>query len=367
LTISRGWALIAYSEVDTSKQVSQEIRLTSRGDDRLHWVAGAFYSDLNSTWQEYGANTFYAAPGNPTGIVYESNNPYKIEQAALFADGSYKITDTLKFSTGLRWYRYQSTQLEQEWGDNASVPSPIAPTRTTAADNGFNPRFNLSYSPNADLTTYVSASKGFRPGGANQIVPPPNVPPNCSAGAGRSFGSDSVWDYEVGEKAKLSEDWLVSASGAYTDAKLTQPNAAFSSFLTNVAKNPNGTPYCATTSGCTAPIMNVPKETASLALVYTTAVLTNYQLTARVADVYVGPSFDESYFYGFQLPSYSIASARVGLSTDRWSANLFVDNLTNKVAELTANNTSFQFNIPGLVRYTTNQPRTFGTQINYKF
>jgi outer membrane receptor protein involved in Fe transport len=418
LTISRGWALIAYSEVDTSKQVSQEIRLTSRGDDRLHWVAGAFYSDLNSTWQEYGANTFYAAPGNPTGIVYESNNPYKIEQAALFADGSYKITDTLKFSTGLRWYRYQSTQLEQEWGYDASVPSPIAPTRTTAADNGFNPRFNLSYSPNADLTTYVSASKGFRPGGANQIVPPPNVPPNCSAGAGRSFGSDSVWDYEVGEKAKLfdnwlsinsdiyyikwtdvqqtllllcgyeyeanagngrsfgpeieinaklSEAWLVSASGAYTDAKLTQPNAAFSSFLTNVAKNPNGTPYCATTSGCTAPIMNVPKETASLALVYTTAVLTNYQLTARVADVYVGPSFDESYFYGFQLPSYSIASARVGLSTDRWSANLFVDNLTNKVTELTANNTSFQFNIPGLVRYRTNQPRTFGTQINYKF
>jgi hypothetical protein len=44
-----------------------------------------------------------------------------------------------------------------------------------------------------------------------------------------------------------------------------------------------------------------------------------------------------------------------------------VDNFTNKVAELTANNTSFQFNIPGLIRYTTNQPRTFGTQVNYKF
>ncbi len=32
-----------------------------------------------------------------------------------------------------------------------------------------------------------------------------------------------------------------------------------------------------------------------------------------------------------------------------------------------ANNTSFQFNIPALIRYSVNQPRTFGTQINYSF
>jgi outer membrane receptor protein involved in Fe transport len=44
-----------------------------------------------------------------------------------------------------------------------------------------------------------------------------------------------------------------------------------------------------------------------------------------------------------------------------------VDNLTNKVALTTANNTSFQFNIPQVVRYTTNQPRTVGMQLNYKF
>jgi len=50
-----------------------------------------------------------------------------------------------------------------------------------------------------------------------------------------------------------------------------------------------------------------------------------------------------------------------------WSVAAFVDNLTNKVALMTANNTSFQFNIPQVVRYSTNQPRTFGTQINYRF
>jgi outer membrane receptor protein involved in Fe transport len=57
----------------------------------------------------------------------------------------------------------------------------------------------------------------------------------------------------------------------------------------------------------------------------------------------------------------------VGLGTDKWNAALFVDNLTNKVAELTTNNTQFQFNVPQLVRVSTNQPRTFGTEINYHF
>jgi len=92
---------------------------------------------------------------------------------------------------------------------------PAAPTRTTAAESGFNPRFNLSYSPNADLTTYVSASKGFRPGGANKTVPPPDVPPPLRTRSPTLIGPDSVWDYEVGEKAKLFDNWLTINSDIY--------------------------------------------------------------------------------------------------------------------------------------------------------
>jgi outer membrane receptor protein involved in Fe transport len=60
-------------------------------------------------------------------------------------------------------------------------------------------------------------------------------------------------------------------------------------------------------------------------------------------------------------------NARAGLGHDNWEADLFVDNLTNRVALISANNTSFQFNIPQVVRYSTNQPRTAGVQLNYKF
>jgi iron complex outermembrane recepter protein len=403
---------LPFSAIDTSRQFSQEIRVTSRGDDRLHWVVGEFFSNLNSTFFEYGANEdAFGAPDNPTGIAFEANNPYKMKQFASFIDGSYNITDTLKFSTGVRWYKYQSQQLEQEWGADAASPTPQVPTKTTASDKGFNPRFDLSYSPNGDLTTYISAARGFRPGGANQVVPPPNVPPYCPANSPTSFGPDSVWDYEVGEKAKmfdkwlsinsdfyyikwtgvqetlilscgyqydanagngrsfgpelevnakLSTEWFISLSASYTDAKITNPTAAFASQVAGAIST------CPTASNCTVPILNVPKDNGSIAVIYTTKVFGDYQLTARVSDSYVGSSYDEAYYF-VTLPSYSIADARIGLSTGKWSANLFVDNLTNKVAEMTANNTSFQINIPGLIRYSTNQPRTFGTQINYHF
>ena len=57
----------------------------------------------------------------------------------------------------------------------------------------------------------------------------------------------------------------------------------------------------------------------------------------------------------------------MSLAKDRWTATLFGNNLTNDHAIISSNNTSFQFNIAELVRYGTNQPRTFGTQVNYKF
>jgi outer membrane receptor protein involved in Fe transport len=397
--------------------LSQEIRLTSHDSGALHWVTGVFYSELNSVWNEIGISPLNATPAVPDGSYFISWNPYTVKQTALFADGSYKITDQWKLSAGLRWYTYKSQQDEYSWGsDGPNLTPPASSLVTTASDRGFNPRVDLSYAPNQDLTTYTTVSKGFRPGGANQILPPSL----CGDSGTLKFGPDAAWNYEIGEKAKLFDNWLTinsdvyyikwtgvqqvitlpcgyqyynnagdgrsfgpeleinaklsaewtaSLSAAYTDAKITNPNAAYTSFLTHIVTFPNGvTPPCPTTDGgCTAPIMNVVKDTASLSLTYNTTIMSDYQLSARIADAFVGPSYDVAYYFGYKLPSYDLANARVGLAHGNLSTDLFVDNLTNKVALITANNTSFQFNIPQVVRYSTNQPRTIGVQVNYKF
>ncbi len=410
---------VPYFERDPSRQLSQEFRLTSHDVGGLHWVAGVFYSELHSVWNEIGESPLNETPEVPDGAYFISWNKYRVAQTALFADGSYKITDQWKLSAGVRWYTYKSQQDEYSWGyDGPNLTPPLDSEITEASDRGFNPRVNLAYTPTPDFTGYATIAKGFRPGGANQILPPPSEPPHCQNGA-LQFGPDSAWNYELGEKAKLFDNWLtinsdfyyikwngvqqvitlpcgyqyynnagngrtfgpeleidaklsnewtVALSGAYTDAKITNPNASYTSFLENVATYPDGVTHpCTAGTQCTAPIMNVPKDTASASLVYSTTVMGDYKLTARVTDAFVGSSYDVAYYFAYKLPSYNIANARAGVTHGNWSADLFVDNLTNKVALMTANNTSFQFNIPQVVRYSTNQPLTFGTQVNFKF
>jgi iron complex outermembrane recepter protein len=402
------YVAIPYSEFDSSRQFSEELRLNSVENERYHWVVGAFYADLHSTWAEYSANPAFAAftPGeNPTGVAFAAHNPYEIKQSALFADGSYSLTDTLKLSAGLRYFKYDSQQLASAWGFYAPFLTQQPYSKTTAADSGVTPRVNLSWSPNKNLTTYASASEGFRPGGANQ-----QIPAFCGNGQD-SFGPDKAWDYEVGEKAKfldnrvtlntdvfsikwtgvqetlflpcgfgftvnggnarsygpeielnanIDEHWSVFAGGAYTDAKLIQPTTAFAGYEAGSISS------CATASNCTLPILNVPKETASVALTYKVEVQQGYRLVTRIAANYVGASYDQAYTL-VSLPSYTLLSGRLTLNHEAWSATLFGNNLTNTITRLTANNTEFQFTIPQLVRISTGQPRTIGVQLDYHF
>ena len=141
----------------------------------------------------------FAALCSRTASIYDGDLCYRVRQYALFADASYKITDQWKFEAGLRWYRYQSDSANSANGFFAPPPAPVQ--EFTISDSGFNPRFDLSYAPNTDLTTYISASKGFRPGGPAG----PNYPSYCGGGQTPPYAPDSVWDYEVGEKAKLFE------------------------------------------------------------------------------------------------------------------------------------------------------------------
>ena len=349
---------------------------------------------------------------NPDGVVFAAHNPYELEQSALFADGSYQFADAWRAEAGVRWYRYQTHAFNNEWGyygfPNTFAPSPNPP-ETSASANGFNPRFDLSYLPSKNLTVYTAIAKGFRPGGANMAVPPQL----CGA-APTSFDPDTVWDYELGEKARLAEGrlqlnadvyyihwnnvqqtallacgyqymtnagtgrsygpeleldarltehWLLSLNGTITDSYITSPTPAFAAYA---VANYNYE-SCRNVADCTVPILNVPKQSGAAALEYQTAAFGG-RITARFTDSYVGTSTDTS-FSTVVLPGYNIMNFRVGYSTSsgRWSLALFANNLTNKTPWLSANNTSFQFNIPQLIRVSTLQPLTAGAQLDLRF
>jgi hypothetical protein len=87
---------------------------------------------------------------------------------------------------------------------------------------------------------------------------------------------------------------------------------------------------------------------------------------ARVNNSYVGESTDIEYTYA-TLPAYDLIGLRFGLIGDKLSGYLFSDNLTDKHAELGINTTGFSWTIPSLERVVTNQPRTIGVDVQYKF
>jgi iron complex outermembrane recepter protein len=113
-------------------------------------------------------------------------------------------------------------------------------------------------------------------------------------------------------------------------------------------------------------LLNVPKYTETTSLTYTRPVSDNLKFTARVNNSYVGRATDIDFTYG-TLPAYNLVGLRLGLMGDRLSGSVFADNLTDKRAQLGINTTGFAYTIPSLIRVATNQPRTIGVDLKYRF
>lgn len=394
-----------FLESDTTYQFSQEVRLASSDSSRLQWLVGGFYSNLKQTYDTYNAATGFASlslggpSANPNGILFQSDDPYFIKQFAAFGEISYALTDAWKATVGLRHYDFHVDAGENQSGIFASGNAqPIIAAYGTSF-TGTVPKFNLEYQPTKDLTLYATAAKGFRPGAANGPIPA-NI--GCAL-TNASYSPDSIWNYEIGEKAQLldrrltinsdvfyikwsgvqqqitqacgygvnanagdaraygpelevsthlTDHWSFSAAGTYTSSEITHVNPAIA------AADPTLVPGF--------PILNIPKYTGNAALTYIHPITADYDFTARLADSYVGTSTDVAFTYQ-QLPAYDIANLRLGAVSKGLSGYFYVDNLTNERAALSVNTTSLSWVSPSTTRVSTNQPRTIGLEAAYKF
>jgi hypothetical protein len=66
------------------------------------------------------------------------------------------------------------------------------------------------------------------------------------------------------------------------------------------------------------------------------------------------------------LPGYSLVNLRAGVKSRTWTATLFVDNLTDTIARL-SDTQALSVNVPTYNRISTNQPRTAGIDLSYRF
>lgn len=406
-------------EQDSIRQFSQELRLASTTNEPFQWLVGGFFSHLHSTYIQNAINkqvtdsvydTGLYAPftsaDNPEGLIYVAQVPYVMKQYAGFLDLSYKFANNIKLDVGGRYYKYDSVVDAVQAGlFTQSVSDATTVVHSATRAGGFNPKFNLSYIPTDELTVYGTVSKGFRPGGIN--LPLPAAGPNSCTASLAAFGinsnannydSDSVWNFEVGEKAKLADNRINLNSAIYyirwnniqqflplpcgyfftanagqarsygAEAELSAHlgmgmSTQLSGSYTNATIN-DPSPQIGLPAG--TPVLNIPKYTSSASLTYEYPLTSNLSLTARAAVNYTGAITDEAYTY-VRLPGYVLVDARLGVVAGNWSVYLTGVNLTDRIAELTANNTAITFNQPSLTRVTVNQPRTIGVNLSAKF
>jgi iron complex outermembrane receptor protein len=257
----------------------QEVRLQSTDPQaRFTWVAGLFYSDNKQRGrQDIRVNFLANAPdvgafflpfggvtdGPPFGPGHSAFENYfgvlpdpgssfwRIDfssvdrQTALFAQSDFRITDSLKLTTGVRFSRnkldFAADYAGPENNQNAPMGLPgrvLPPLYSTVAlsstEDSWTPKIGLSYEVDDNNMVYATAAKGFRPAGASQRLPITcdqdlvdygYVDANGNPSQPFTYSSDSVWSYELGTKNRIFQNRvLVDASVYYIEWDDIQTN-----------------------------------------------------------------------------------------------------------------------------------------------
>ncbi len=394
---------------------SSEIRYASTFDFPVNFVAGVFrqFETNNLAVQSVKGNDLGLPAGpfsssndddallHPDGnTVFGRDDNRRIREYAGFGEATWKVTSKFAMSAGLRYFTETLNGVQVQTHPFLGFPGgsgiePIIDPSQTFTKTTF--KFNASYVFDESLMVYATASEGFRGGGLNPASEPFEPIP-------RSFGPDSLWNYEVGTKGRLFNGMFDYQFDVYTiywkgiQVGETTADGSFN-FIGNAGD--------ATVRGAEFEFEFQPNESfsASLAGSYTDAYLSTgatpeqfalnptlgktgekipevapFQFTAAVkythslrdnlngvlaADVnYRGAT--NAYFvsdeFNVALPSYALVNLRAGITWGPWTANLFARNVTNKRAEISAINS--QGNPLALI---TVRPRTIGVNLTRNF
>ncbi len=128
---------------------------------------------------------------------------------ALFGELYYEIIPKLTATVGLR--KYWLTQVFDPYTSSGfgSVDGIEYTAGTKRKESGLVPKGALSYKVGNNGNVYISASKGFRPGGSQGLLPVLCEDDLDVIGLRRqdllSYKSDTLWNYEIGAKSQFAD------------------------------------------------------------------------------------------------------------------------------------------------------------------
>jgi iron complex outermembrane receptor protein len=223
-------APVYYHERMSGDTFTEDLRLVSAGDGPLQYVVGAFY--LNQKTDYFGYNSTdpaFAAARNITGfgveneltaVTLKNDRVRKNMEAAVYGELSWRITDELKATVGLRQSSFQFDDIDTGRGYdgqasyiaavNAGGNRAIVRRAATASESStgeqkkLTSKFNISWQPTPEQNYYFLASEGFRRGHPNFTAllngGKSSVDPNDPTVIPVTAEPDTLWNYEIGAK-----------------------------------------------------------------------------------------------------------------------------------------------------------------------
>jgi iron complex outermembrane receptor protein len=411
--------LILHTNYDSkSDQFSEELQAVIN-TSRVDGVVGLFYFDEDSY------DRLLVPLGNP-GSSYDTQRVWMDSKAkAAFTEWTFKATDALSFSAGLR-YTEETKGLQATMFNvaPATAVEPAAPTTLCPfagpppsqtgclflTTNRFEREFtatttsaSVQYRVNPQLMAYLSWSEGFKSGGFNQrynASPPGNAP--------ISFNPETAESWEIGFKMDPADTVrlnLALFNTDYDDIQMTYrlgvvpllfnagvasifggelefewaPNAQMrvdaslgyldSEFDKITAPPPFGpvTPTATATLRSSLPF--TPEWQGHLGLSYDFAVGADWKLTPRVDYSYTAPQFFDAgnSVEVAQVDPVRLVNASVALGSDdsRWRFVLSGNNLTNEAYPLAG--TSSLTTASGYSEIIYSRPRTVALSATFNF
>jgi len=215
----------ALSTVTTrQKNFVQEVRLQSYAEDQLiDWTVGGYYSNTKQFFTNFSQSG--RIPGVISAGYPQINGIYNLyeyidaqdEQIAGFASVDVKPIKDVKITLAARYTNNKFNVFNLRDGPTNSGRE--TQVNFNQSENFFTPKIGVSWQVDRDNMVYASASKGFRPGGAQPIVDPNFCAADLATlgvtNSPSTYDKDSLWAYEVGSKNKLFGGAVTVDANAY--------------------------------------------------------------------------------------------------------------------------------------------------------
>jgi len=391
----------SFDERSNGTLFTQEIRVQSRGDAPFQWLGGAFYlrqkSDAGQFVADYSCPT--CLPQVLAGQDFAYNFPLSPfsdqKQRSVFGEVSYDFTKRWTAGIGGRYLRDELTAMggaqEGLLVGGSVPPQPVV----TGTKTEFNPSGYLRFKPTSDTTLYAQAARGFRSGQVNQLLPDTCAEEAAAAGFQQLTDPDTLWNYELGFKARFAEGRYSLHSAAFrqkwSGVQLIQTlNCAFSGvvnggdvkghgveleftaqpseswlFNASFAYSRNRFENVATGTSYSdgERVPDAPENNGSVGAQYNFHVSGTWGGFARADFVHVGNVLTT--LGGTDLvkqDSFETLNVRLGFSRDDLAAELYGRNLTDERGVLTTSN-----NTPFGINQTLTRPREVGIELRYSF